>query len=116
MIETCKLAGELPSIMSDSPTELGRVFIGLDSEGEPSTYEFHPFEFQHEWQKRLFLSEQDQDFLQHLVTEKGLMIVGGSAFACFEVAARFDLEPNGAITGISRLALLTGEDFVEILK
>ena len=116
MIETCTHSGELPDIMNDSPTELGRIFIGRDLEGAPSTYEFRPFEIQYDWQKRIFVSKQDQEFLRNLVIEKNLTMVGGSAFSCFEVAARFDLNPDGKISGISRLALLAGENFVEILK
>jgi len=116
MLESCKLVGDLPNIMDNSPTELGRVLIGRESSETARTYEFHPFEMQHDWQKRRFLCEEDREFLTRLVTEKSLMLVGSDAFAFFEVAARFKLDSNGAIVGISRLALLCGEGFVETIK
>ena len=71
----------------------------------------------HEWQKRRIVNEADQLYLQNLVKERGLIIVGpGAGYASFEVAAQFQLGPNGQITGIHRLALLGSKKFVEILK
>ena len=102
--------------MTETPTELGRVVISRGDNGAPQGHEFHPFEYEHDWQKRRFVDSGDTRFLDEIVSRRAMMLVGGDSYAVFEVAARFSLSGDGNINGILKLAVFSGDAFVEILR